>query len=105
MTIRYRAARIGIKARSVAFLTAGCASTSDRPQSRSCGFGRQHDHTPVGTPKRDSDSAMQETPYSPDARLPRLLARAPPSASTGQSTGAALLKGTAGRAELTVNRP
>ena len=23
--------------------------------------------TPVGTPKRDSDSAMQETPYSPDA--------------------------------------
>jgi hypothetical protein len=40
-------------------------------QSRSCGFGRQHDHTPVGTPKRDSDSAMQETPYSPNSRLSR----------------------------------
>src|SRR5450755_2593020 len=30
MTIRHRVARIGIRGLSIAFLTAGCASTSDR---------------------------------------------------------------------------
>ena len=43
-------------------------------QSRSCGFGRQHDDTPVGTAKRDSESAMQETPCSPVPCIFRKLA-------------------------------
>jgi len=43
-------------------------------QSRSCGFGRQHDHTPVGTPKRDSDGDAGD-PHSPEASrfVPLLL--------------------------------